>query len=96
MHLLCSPLQLFDLFLIFLILTELFLISFLPFHHIERIVPAVELGFAGGDFDTSLTHYIQVIAVMADGENGTMEMIDVVFQPFDGLHVQMVGWLVQK
>ena len=46
--------------------------------------------------DDFCDHAVQEIPVVGDDENGAFVVDQVVFQPCDGIHVQMVGRLVEQ
>ena len=72
------------------------LVAGLFFLYIEAVVAAVKFHPAVIQLHNALDNAIQKIAVMRYGEHGALVMVDIILQPFDGLHVQMVGRLVQQ
>ena len=96
MQLLGGPGQLFDLGLVLLVLLELLLEAPPALLHIEAVVAAVEFRLAVGDLHAALHHLVQKIAVVTDGEDGALEVEDIVLQPFRGPQIQVVGGLVQQ
>ena len=68
----------------------------LLFLHVEGIVAGVELGVALGDLNDPLGDLVDEVPVVGDGKDRPLEGLDIVFQPFHAVQVQMVGGLVQQ
>ena len=96
MHLLRRPGELLDLGLVLFILFPLFFKAALPLFEKEAVVAAVKLGFPVHQLDAALGHHVEKVTVMTDGEDGPLEVQQIVFQPFHGVEIQMVRRLVEQ
>ena len=96
LHALHRVAQLLQLRLLLLIVLHLQVETSLLFIHVEGVVAGIELTVTVHDLDDPLSHLIQEVAVMGNGQDGALEGLDVGFQPLHAVQVQMVGRLVQQ
>ena len=69
---------------------------FLFLQYVQLEVAGVGVELAPVQFHDAGGHPVQEAAVMGDGDDAALERDQQVFQPFDGVQVQMVGGLVQQ
>ena len=88
--------QLLQLCLFLLILFHLQVKTGLLLVHIERVVAGIKLSVTVHDLNDPVSHPVDKITVMGNGQNRTLECVDVAFQPFHTVQAQVVGGLVQQ
>ncbi len=69
--------------------------AFLPLIDIGRVVAPILLDAAAAHLPDVVDDLVQEIAVMADNEQRAVPGLERALQPFDGLHVQVVGRLIE-
>ena len=85
-----------DLGLFLFVLAHFFEIAPLLFHRVEAVVAAVKLRLAVEHLDDAGDGAIQKIAVMRDGDDRTLKGGKVLFQPLDGVQIEVVRRLVEQ
>ena len=85
-------LLLFCLGFLVLLLTEGELAGFVP----EAVVTGKEVDLAVVDVDGMGTHGVEEVTVVAHHEHGVFEVAEVFLQPGHGLHVEVVGGLIEQ
>ena len=88
--------QLLQLGLLLLILLHLQIKAGLFFIHVEGVVAGIEFSVTLCDFNHPLRHLIQKVTVMGNGQHRTLKPMDIAFQPFHTIQIQMVCRLVQQ
>ena len=88
--------QMGDLLLVLFPDAKLFFIAAVFLLHKEAVVAVIKLRPAVDELNGALHHGVQKPAVVGDGEDGALEVEEVVLQPLGGVHIQMVGGLVQQ
>ena len=96
MHLLRSLCQLLYLGLVLFVFFHHFVEAALFFFNEKAVVSGVKLRLAIHYLNTALRNGVQKPSVMADRQNSTLEVVYIIFEPFGGVEVKMVGRLVQK
>ncbi len=69
--------------------------ALLALAQIGAVVAAVDFHPAAAHLPDRIDHAVQEIAVVADNQHGARPFAQRFFQPFDGLHIQVVGRLIQ-
>ena len=69
---------------------------FLLLHHVLGKIARVGQQLSPIEFHNARRHPVQKRAVVRDGHHAAAEVNQQVFQPFNGVKVQVVGWLVQQ
>ena len=95
-HLLRRLFQLGDLGLLLQVLLHALLIAPLLFDGVKAVIPAVKLRLAVPNLDDAADGAVEEVPVMADGQHRAPEPPQILLQPLGGLHIQMVGGLVQQ
>ena len=96
MHLIGCFLKLCDFCGILLILLLLFFKAALTLFHKKAVIPGIELCFSVDNFYAALRYFIQKVPVMGDRKHCTAKACNILFQPFRGVEIQMVGRFIQK
>ena len=95
-HLFGSSRKLLDLGLILFVLSELFLKALLPLDDIEAVSAAVKLRFAVAYLDAALGDLVDEISVMAYKQNGSLEVLEIILEPFGCTQIEVVCRLVKQ
>ena len=66
------------------------------FFQIVVVIAEVFLHAVRAHLDNAVGHAVDEVAVVRDGEDGAVEILQSAFQHFAAVHVQMVGRLVEK
>ena len=96
LHALERKAELAKLGLLLLVLLELKLEARLLFLHIERIIAAIELRLAVVDLHDAADDAVEKIPVVRDGQDGALELLDVVLEPLHAVHIEVVRRLVEQ
>ena len=88
--------QALDLRLLLLIAAHPLQVPLLLLDGVEAVVAGVELCLAVGDLNDPGDGPVQKIPVVADGDHGALEAVDILLQPLHGVEVQVVGGLIQQ
>ena len=88
--------QLFQFCLFLLILLHLQVESSLLFIHVEGVVAGIKFRMAVHNFNHPLGNLVNKVAVMGNGKHRALKGLDVVFQPFHAVKIQVVGGFVQQ
>ena len=95
-HLFGSSRKLLDLGLILFVFSEFFLKALLPLDDIEAVSAAVKLRFAVACLDAALGDLVDEISVMAYKQNGSLEVLEIILEPFGCTQIEVVCRLVKQ
>ena len=85
-----------DLLLLVFVSPELLFAAFFPQFHVFGIIDAVIVNFSQGNFDRSQANPVNKSPVVGNDNHGVGLRSEEIFEPLNGLNIQVIGRLVEQ